>query len=63
MHVFSDNDIQLSTTLFQPVYEAGMALTLGLFLMFVGKVRKKNLFVIAVITIIVHYYFMKIKGL
>lgn len=62
---FPDNDLQLFTTLRQPIYEAGMILASGLFLMFLLKTLKKNLIVIVlgIITLILYFYLMKIRGL
>lgn len=50
--------------MWQPYYSSGLALTIGLSIMLIGKLYQKNRLVIIVggITIAAYHYIMKVKG-
>ena len=62
---FSEEQNQIYSTLWQPIYESGMIFVAGLFLMRIIKFLKKDLVVICIgiITIIIYYWKMKIGGI
>tara|TARA_R110000744_G_scaffold379432_2_gene497588 strand:- start:106 stop:426 length:321 start_codon:yes stop_codon:yes gene_type:complete len=62
---FSEDQNQIYSTLWQPIYESGMILVTGLFLMRIIKFFKKDIVVIiiGVLTILIYYWKMKIGGI